>query len=320
MKDYTYNRNFWRRIESKSQSRHKAKIILIIFIIGITSMLYFRSSSHNQNNVKGETIKQGKKLLPIIKKENNPNKLLADIKKEVSSLSGSFSVYVFDLTTGKNFGINEYMIHTAASVNKVPILASLYHLAEKGEIDLDKIIVPQETDIQDYGTGTIRYDPPGTPYSIKTLARLMMEKSDNTASYILGTLVIGLDRVQQLVNSWDMTQTKMIDNKTSAKDMAILMTKMYQGEITTEELTKEMLDFLEGSDFEDRIPAGIPENIKVYHKIGDEVGKIHDVGIVDIPDKPYFVGILTTDQTNEEVTKKMIAKISKMIYEYMNKL
>lgn len=283
-------------------------------------MLYFRSNKNNQNNVIGETAKQEKKFLPIFKKESNPNELLANIKKEVSALPGSFSVYVFGLSTGKNFGINEYMIHTAASVNKLPILASLYYLAGKGEIDLDKIIVPQETDIQDYGTGSIRYDPPGTPYSIKTLARLMMEKSDNTASYILGTLIIGLDRVQELTNGWSMTQTKMIDNKTSAKDISFLMIKMYQGEITTGELTKEMLDFMEGSDFEDRIPAGVPENIKVYHKIGDEVGKIHDVGIVDIPDKPYFVGILTTDQTDEETTKKTMAKISRLIFEYMSKL
>ena len=178
-----------------------------------------------------------------------------------------------------------------------------------------RIIFPQIADIQDYGTGSIRYDTPGTPYSLKTLARLMMEKSDNTAAYILASLVLGLDDIQNLIESWGMTQTDMKINKTSAKDIAIVTMKMYRGEITDKALTAEMIGFMDDSDFEDRIPKGIDGNTKVYHKTGDEVRTVHDAGIVDLPGKPYFLAVFTTDIVDEEATKAKIALISKTVYE-----
>lgn len=47
------------------------------------------------------------------------------------------------------------------------------------------------------------------------------------------------------------------------------------------------------------------------------MGKIHDVGIIEAPDRPYYLGVFTTDQTNEQTTKDNIAQISKIVYEYL---
>jgi beta-lactamase class A len=112
----------------------------------------------------------------------------------------------------------------------------------------------------------------------------------------------------------------MTNNKTSAHDMAMLLTKMYKGEITKPSLTAEMLGFMEKSDYDDRLPAGLPNNIKIYHKTGDEVGKLHDVGIINLPGKPYYLGIFTTDITDEKKTKQIMAGISRLVFDYMEKL
>lgn len=252
-------------------------------------------------------------------KPKDQNSLLAEIKKMIDKSPGSWSVYIYDLTTNQGFGINETAIFTAASVAKVPILASLYHLAGKGEIDLDKQITLQASDIQNYGTGSIRYDPPGTTYSLKTLARLMMEKSDNTAAYILGRQVIGFEKIQKLVNEWGLTQTNMEENKTSLSDMTSLFTKMYRGGISDQASSAEMLGFMDGSDFEDRIPALLPKEVKVYHKTGDETGNIHDAGIVEFDNHQYFIGVLTNDITDEQEAKQTIAQISKLVFEFMRR-
>jgi beta-lactamase class A len=250
-------------------------------------------------------------------KPKDPTSLLSEIKKIIDKFPGSWSVYFYDLTTNQGFGINETAIFTAASVNKVPILASLYYLAGRNAIDLDQQVTLQVSDIQDYGTGSIRYDPPGTTYSLKTLARLMMEKSDNTAAHLLGRQIIGFEKIQKLVDTWGLTQTDMEENKTSLVDMNKLFLKMYRGEITNQALTSEMIGFMDDSDFEDRIPALLPKGVKVYHKTGDETGNIHDVGIVELPNHPYFIGILTSDVSDEAQTKQTIAQISKMVFEYM---
>lgn len=246
--------------------------------------------------------------------------LLSSIAEDIQKNGGTFSVYIYDINENKGFGINENLVITAASVNKIPILAVLYKMAAEKTIDLEKIIIPQPSDIQNYGTGSIQNDPSGTPYSIKTLALLMMEKSDNTAAYILASIIIGIDNIQKQVNDWGLTQTDIADNKTSVYDMSLLLQKIYRGEITSPALTKEMLDIMDVSDFDDRIPKGVDEGVKVYHKTGDEIGKIHDVGIVDLPKRPYFIGVMTTDVTNDEETKNTIAKISRKVFDFMKSL
>lgn len=229
---------------------------------------------------------------------------------------GTYSVYIYELNTKEELGFGKETIFTAASVNKVPILASLYFLTGKGEIDLDKRITIQQKDVQNYGTGSIRYDPPGTQYSLKTLARLMMEKSDNTAAYILGEVTIRFEKIQELIESWGLTQTEIKENKTSNEDMALLFTLMHQGKITNEALSKEMIGLMDDSDFEERLPKFIPKNIKVYHKIGSEVGIIHDVGIFDLPQNPYYLGVFSTDVPDEEEAEEIIAQVSKLVFEF----
>ncbi|MBM3282641.1 serine hydrolase [Candidatus Gottesmanbacteria bacterium] len=317
MRDYTYSPYFGKNIISSSSKVHKKAIfVLIIFVAIAAYLLISKLTFFHSTNAKHSVVPS-----PMDNKTttkfSSAQDLMQKIETKISQAGGTYSIYIYDINNKKEYGVNGQTIFTAASLNKLPILAALYYLAGKNQVDLEKIIVPQPSDIQDYGTGSIRYDPPGTPYSIKTLARLMMEKSDNTAAYILGSLIIGPDKIQALTDSWELTQTDIADNKTSAKDMATLVIMMYKGEITNPALTAEMLGFMDKSDFDDRIPKGIPAGIKVYHKIGDEVGKIHDVGIIDLPNKPYYLGILTSDMTNEEQTKNTIALISEWIFEFM---
>lgn len=252
--------------------------------------------------------------LSFSKKPSLPENLLKEVKKILEEKTGSYSFFVYDFKTGESFGINEELVFTAASVNKVPILASLYYLADKGELDLDEKVTVQASDIQDYGTGKIRYEGAGTVYSLKSLARLMMEKSDNTAAHILG-FKIGLDKIQELCSKWGLIQTSMVDNKTSNKDMALLFLKMYKAEITNPAATLEMIGLMDESDFEERIPKLLPKDVKVYHKTGDEIGFVHDVGIVDLLDRPYYIGVLTSDVKEEAAAKEAIAQVSKLTFD-----
>lgn len=250
-------------------------------------------------------------------KKKEPSALAEQIKKEIGDSWNNYSLYVKDYTSDFSVGVNEEVIYTAASVNKLPILAALYFLAEARDIDLDQSITLQAADIQDFGTGVIRYDAPGTTYSIKTLALLMIQKSDNTAAYILANHVIGITRLQELVTSWGLIQTDIENNKTSNKDIAILFEKIINNKVANIAYTEEMLSFLKKTDFEDRLPAGLPKGVTVYHKIGTEVRTIHDVGIVTDGKVRYYVGIFTTDVDSEEEAVKRIARISKIIYDFM---
>lgn len=258
------------------------------------------------------------KVLGIFSVRKNPEDLKKHIKETVGNTFKNYSVYVVDYHSNFTMGINESEIFTGASVNKLPIMAALYNEVQKGNVNFDRVITLQAEDIQDYGTGSIRYDPPGTTYTVKTLVRLMMQKSDNTAAFLLGNYVAGLPTIQSTINSWGLTQTDMANNKTSNKDMELLIRKIYGNNVASPSLTAEMLGFMRDSDFENRIPADLPQGVTVYHKTGDgDTGEIHDVGIVVRDNIAYYIGILTSDAGDTTAASKLESKISKIVYDFM---
>ncbi len=302
--DYDYS------LSKKEKTGSKLPILLLIILIVLTGILI--KNLFLKKRTKSSTITTKINKTQLQKKEELINK----IRQIINNKPGSYSVFVSDFTNNDSFGINENTIFTGASVNKVEVFASLYYLVDQGKINLDDAITIQPEDIQDYGTGSIRYENPGAVYSIKTLGRLMMEKSDNTAAYIIGEHVIGMNKIQELVNTWGLKQTDMVNNKTSNADQEKMFRLIYEGKIVSGPLTQEMLDFMDDSDFEDRLPGLLPKGTKVYHKIGSELRITHDVGIVDLPKRPYYIGVLTVDNPSEEDAIKTIAEISKLVFEY----
>ncbi|MDO8451675.1 MAG: serine hydrolase [bacterium] len=296
-------------------------IILSLCAAGIYALIKIAQLTFLSNTQVVSPLPQSPRKSSIVsyffQKKKDPEDLKKVLKEKADAVWTTYSIVVEDYQSDFKIGINEHVMFTAASVNKLPILASLYYYAQKGEIDLDKTITLQASDVQDYGTGSIRYDAPGTVYSIKTLAKLMIAQSDNTAAYILSNHVVGIDKIQKTMENWGLTQTDMANNKTSNSDMSILLRKMYQGNVVNQAYTQEMFAFLKDTDFEDRLPALLPSGVSAYHKIGTEIGVLHDVGIITDGTQAYYIGIFTGDIKNEEETVKTIGAISKDVYDFM---
>lgn len=252
-----------------------------------------------------------------------------DIKKNVlqkflKEEKGSYSIFYKDFATGQEFGINENKVLTAGSLNKLLIISYLYNLARDNKIDLEDKITIQKKDIQDYGTGSLRYEGEGKPYTLKTLTQLALEQSDNTAAYVL-SLRLGEDKIQEYGKKLGLVSTNMANNKTTARDMGKILELIYSGKITSDPLTAELLDFMKDTDFEDRLVRDIPKSVSVYHKASDAINMIHDVGIINPLREgdrelgnPFILAVLTSDIKDEEEAKKTIGKIAKFIYDRGN--
>lgn len=298
---------------------HKTIWIAVIVVIG---MLIAGMLNANRNRSVISPIPDGQNnatslFFQLFTKKKSPENLRTKIQNMVNNRWINYSVFVKDLNSDFTMEINETIIYTAASINKVPIVAALYYYAGKGEIDLDERVTIQARDIQDFGTGSIRYDPPGSVYSLKTLAKLAVQQSDNTAAYVLGNYTVGIEKVQSLMNQWGLTQTDIVNNKTSNRDMSILFEKIFKGGVTNTASTQEMLAYFKDTDFEDRLPALLPKSTTVYHKIGNEIAVLHDAGIVTDGNVTYYIGVFTSDITSEEESTKIIAEISKLVYELL---
>ncbi len=259
-------------------------------------------------------------FLPIINlsRDTFENDLRKDVEKTINGKTGFYSIYYKDLKSQKSFGIDEHQVETGASVNKLPIIAALYLLDKEGKLKIDDRITIQKEDIQDYGTGSIRYQKMPQVYSMRNLAKLALRESDNTAAHVL-SVRIGEDVVQEMVDSWNMSQTSQADNQTTVFDMSLLFEKIYKGDIANPRNTKEILEFMTQTEIEDRLPKELPSNIKIYHKSGDGEGFVHDVGIIETKNHVYYLGVMTSDIGDKEVdTKNTISRISKKIFDKVN--
>jgi len=71
--------------------------------------------------------------------------------------------------------------------------------------------------------------------------------------------------------------------------------------------------------FNEIIPANLPKNVKVAHKTGSITGVQHDSGIIFLPDgRKYVLILLSKNLKNADDGVKTLAKISKLIFDYLN--
>ena len=87
-------------------------------------------------------------FLPLLgsppKTQVEDTSLKEKIQKLIKEQKGNYAVSFKDLKTGNYFGINQEMMVTAASVNKVPIIAVLYYLENKGKISFNDQVTLQK--------------------------------------------------------------------------------------------------------------------------------------------------------------------------------
>ena len=236
-----------------------------------------------------------------------------DVVDLLKDKKGEFNVCYTDLITEDSFGIHPDTVLTGASMNKLPVVGYLYFLAGKKEIDLQETVVIQKSDIQDYGTGVIRYEEPGKTYTLQYLAQLALQKSDNTAAHVLN-IRLGEDNIQAFAFNLGMSATNMVENDTSCRDIQTFFKKLFANKIAPEALTKEMMGYMENTDFEDRLPRFLPRNLHVYHKTGDGVNFIHDGGIISNGNTPFILIVTSSNITDEEEAKVTIGKIAEKIF------
>lgn len=240
------------------------------------------------------------------------------IQEVITDTIPGYSIIVEDLLHPFRIELGEQDIYAAASISKLPILFTLYDELIKGTISKEQTITLTEDVRQDYGTGSMRYARNGTVYSVEKMAELMIKQSDNTAAYILARHILTPEKIQSYADSKGLTETSIAENTTTNKDMNLLLKALVTGKLFSPEITQEILGLLTDSDFEDRLPANLPKEAIIYHKIGTAIAQLHDVGIVKSPSSLYYIGVFTKGVSDEPGATEQIAEISRVVYDYMN--
>ena len=233
---------------------------------------------------------------------------------DVSNLQGAYGVAVIDLATGASYGVNGNRIFRAASVNKMPIIVTLYERATLGRLTLDQTLALSESDIQHYGTGIIQNSDAPRVYTLSQLGALMIQVSDNTAAYVLERF-LGQQTIQQNAKHWRLDHTSMADNTTTPADAASLMASLYADRLVPSDATEAILSLLQSSVFGDRLGAGLPAGVTLAHKVGTDLGVYNDAGVVMFAQRPYAIAVLSEDADEPEASAAF-ARVSKDVYDF----
>lgn len=224
------------------------------------------------------------------------------IIKLLTNHSGTYGVYFEDQLTGQSFSINGDASFPAASTFKIPLTLYLYI----NKIPLDQTVTYQNTFYED-GTGSLQTSiKEGDQFSLRTLASLAIRESDNiAANMILAT--IGRNNIlsfEQMLGGT--TPSSKTTNYTSAHDLGEFIRKCQS--------YPSLLNDLENTIYNDRIPAGIPPEITVAHKIGTFPGGVfNDVGII-FARRPFVLAVVSKNVNSEDEAAEVIANISTLCY------
>ncbi len=277
------------------------------------------------------------------KKQFDLTKLRGDIEKVIATEPDATIAIAFeDLKTGEKIFINEKEQMHAASTMKTPVMIEVFKQATEGKFNLsDSLLIKNEfKSIVDGSTFSLSpeddsdeivYRRIGKKMSIYDLVYQMITVSSNFATNILIELVkpenvmqtmraIGAENIQVLRGVEDIKAYRQgLNNTTDAFDMYLIMKKIAKREIVTPEACDEMIKILLDQRFKDKIPRYLPSTLKIAHKTGWINGIDHDVAIVYLtPDHPYILVVLTKGIENHVRAQKLIADISKLVYDALN--
>jgi len=276
------------------------------------------------------------------------NALPENLEKKIDELvraSGAETVAVayYDLATGKELLINPDVSFHAASTMKVPVMMEIFRQAAAGKLSLDQRI-PIKNDFASIVDGShysltpdsdsdqLLYTSVGHTKTIRELIRLMITVSSNLATNLLIERVTP-DRVMDLMHTLGAEHIRVLrgvedgkafqqglNNTTTARDLMIILRRIAERRAVSAKASDEMIKIMLDQRFNEGIPAGLPRNARVSHKTGSITRINHDAAIVYPPGrKPYVLVVLTRGIEDEKLAHKLIADISRVVYEILLK-
>lgn len=215
----------------------------------------------------------------------------------------------------------------SASTIKVPILLAILADVQQNKIRLtDEILVSQADILADSKV----FEHGEVSCSLYELLHWMIIESDNTATNVL-IKTFTFERINAYINDQlhcaaTSLQRYMLDaeavkngfnNYTSQADMCHIFTKLFHKELLTPELCDTAITILHRQRYQDLALRYMYEPVTYAHKTGNLEHYNHDVGVLSIHDKHYYMGISVYDSPNKKGNKPLMGALGKMVCEYL---
>ncbi len=232
-------------------------------------------------------------------------KLLDDLTRISDSFDGVMGVEVVDLTDSSRIGVNQDLVFPQGSAIKIPVLLELLRRS-----DGDPALLATRHSISDAtrtgGSGVLQFfSDGGSELSNEDLAVLMITLSDNGATNILID-ALGMDSVNHTMAALGLERTKlqrrMISPASSARgeenistpaEAATLMARLSTCELPMSQRACARMRAILELPKNEAVRSVIPGGIRVASKPGGIVGVSTSWALVELPDRPFVITVMT---------------------------
>ncbi len=270
-----------------------------------------------------------------VRAQQTDKKLQAVLEESIKNFHGDIGIYIKNLRTGKIITINQDLIFPTASIVKIPILVGVIAKIQKGELTYDQEFIYNDSLLYE-GVDILGSFKTGEKIALKKLIMLMLTTSDNTASLWLQSLAGTGTRINQILDSTGLKNTR-INSRTPGREkdrtnsgwgqttpfeMGILLEQIYRGNLFSAAACERMMRCL-GRNFWDESEAisQIPPYIEVFSKNGCVDAVRSEVLLVNAPNNPYIFCLFTnnnkdTSWNHDNEAWSLARKISKQLWDY----
>ncbi len=252
------------------------------------------------------------------------------VDQEVENTEGDVAVSVKDLTNSAiSYSHNGSRQFRSASLYKLVLMAAVYQSEKDGLLKLNDSVSSTKNHLDNVlGESSSIYPnaPSSLEYSVEEALNRVATFSDNYAAVMLAERVRQVDTkssegdpLQRMAKQLGMTQTDFSGELpvTTADDITIFFDKAYHNEVVSPQASQSILDKLSKAELNDRIPAKLPQGLKIAHKTGEFAYLRHDAGIVYADNHPYIIVLMSENLNAEDVGIERLATISKTVYDFI---
>ena len=243
------------------------------------------------------------------------DQLKADLANIAAQSGGRVGISLQELSGPRrtSLSIGGSQVFYAASAYKLPLLMAEAQQIASGQISAGDVLCYDPEDQED-GWFT-DYDI-GSCFGRQQLAQRAGLYSDNTAAHILVRYLGGRDALNAFARSIGMTSSALwIPNTTTTDDLATAWVDEALGRAGGDTAQRWLYPLLTHTANESGIPAGLPGNGTVVHKVGSLDGSENDSAYVIVGGVSYVLSV-AIDGPDEAAGWQTIASISARIWQY----
>lgn len=258
------------------------------------------------------------------------------LKADIAGFHGKVGIYVHNLKTGQTVTINADTLFPTASMIKLSIMGTLFKEIEQGKYTFNQRLAFKEAYKYPYPDDfdILRYMQPGDTLRLAKLMKMMVTFSDNIAA-IWCQHVAGSENVNAFLkengfkvlrlNSHIPEREKMYHKfgwgVTSPREMAELMTKMWNGQLVSRAASEEMMRLITGSFWTGESISRIPPHVLVLSKNGALNDSRSEILMVNAPNGPYVYCVMTKNNKDQSWTFdnegfRLLRTVSSTVWKY----